>query len=117
MNLTKALSEWWHLGAGKFQNGVSLNTIILFDAIAHTDPTKLTIENVNDNTLWSRYGIKFNSATLSRNNDNLSHLSLIKLKESITDRRFKDIILTDKGKALARMMNSDGEKIFKIVRK
>ena len=116
MNITNALHKWWHLGAGKFQNGLGLNTIVLFDAIAHTDYSNLTVENVNE-TLYRRYDFKFNSATLSRNNDNLMYLGLIKLKESATDRRYKDIILTEKGKEFARMMNVDGERVLKMVRK
>ena len=45
------------------------------------------------------------------------YLGLIKLKESPTDRRYKDIILTEKGKDFARMMNVDGERVLKMVRK
>ncbi len=37
------------------------------------------------------YGFKFNSATLSRNNTNLMKLGLIKLKEGVTDRRYKQL--------------------------
>ncbi len=45
------------------------------------------------------------------------YLGLIKLKESATDRRYKNIILTEKGKDFARLMNADGERVLRMVRK
>lgn len=114
--LTKTLDKFWRISAGKFKNGLGLNAMILFNGIAHTDYKRLTVENVNE-TLWRLHGFKYNSATLSRNNDNLVFLGLIKLKEDPNDRRYKEIILTDKGKDFARMMNVDGERVFRMVRK
>ena len=89
---------------GKFKNGVGLNTMILFDAIAQLSKDKLTVENSN-NKLDELYGFKFNSATLSRNNTNLMKLGLIKLKEGATDRRYKQIILTERGKDFKRILS------------
>ena len=91
-------------GIGKFKNGVGLNTMILFDAIAQLSKDKLTVENSN-NKLDELYGFKFNSATLSRNNTNLMKLGLIKLREGATDRRYKQIILTERGKDFKRILN------------
>ena len=91
-------------GIGKFKNGVGLNTMILFDAIAQLSKDKLTVENSN-NKLDELYGFKFNSATLSRNNTNLMKLGLIKLKEGATDRRYKQIILTERGRDFKRILN------------
>ena len=91
-------------GIGKFKNGVGLNTMILFDAIAQLSKDKLTVENSN-NKLDELYGFKFNSATLSRNNTNLMKLGLIKLKEGATDRRYKQIILTERGKDFKRILS------------
>ena len=91
-------------GVGKFKNGVSLNTVILFDAIAQLSKDRLTVENSN-NKLDELYGFKFNSATLSRNNTNLMKLGLIKLKEGATDRRYKQIILTERGKDFKRILS------------
>ena len=89
---------------GKFKNGVGLNTMILFDAIAQLSKDKPTVANSN-NKLDELYGFKFNSATLSRNNTNLMKLGLIKLKEGATDRRYKQIILTERGKDFKRILN------------
>tara|TARA_X000001382_G_scaffold127145_1_gene114625 strand:+ start:106 stop:453 length:348 start_codon:yes stop_codon:yes gene_type:complete len=113
MNFTEITSKFWRLGLGKFKNGVGLNTVVLFNAIAHTDYDNLTVENANDK-LWKMYGFTFNSATLSRNNTNLMELGLIKLKESPEDRRYKQIFLTERGKDFRRMLNADGDRIVKV---
>ena len=55
---------------------------------------KLTIVNKMFHKL---HGITLNSASLSRNNAVLVKLGLIKLAESSTDRRQKDIIFTTVG--------------------
>ena len=104
MKFSDIARRFFMIGIGKFKNGVSLNTVILFDAIAQLSKDKLTVENSN-NKLDELYGFKFNSATLSRNNTNLMKLGLIKLKEGATDRRYKQIILTERGKDFKRILN------------
>ena len=104
MKFSDIARRFFMTGIGKFKNGVSLNTVILFDAIAQLSKDKLTVENSN-NKLDEMYGFKFNSATLSRNNTNLMKLGLIKLKEGATDRRYKQIILTERGKDFKRILN------------
>ena len=104
MKFSDIARRFFMTGIGKFKNGVSLNTVILFDAISQLSKDKLTVENSN-NKLDELYGFKFNSATLSRNNTNLMKLGLIKLKEGVTDRRYKQIILTERGKDFKRILN------------
>ena len=104
MKFSEIARRFFMTGIGKFKNGVGLNTMILFDAIAQLSKDKLTVENSN-NKLDELYGFKFNSATLSRNNTNLMKLGLIKLKEGATDRRYKQIILTERGKDFKRILN------------
>ena len=104
MKFSAIARRFFMTGIGKFKNGVGLNTMILFDAIAQLSKDKLTVENSN-NKLDELYGFKFNSATLSRNNTNLMKLGLIKLKEGATDRRYKQIILTERGKDFKRILS------------
>ena len=104
MKFSDIALRFFMTGIGKFKNGVGLNTMILFDAIAQLSKDKLTVENSN-NKLDELYGFKFNSATLSRNNTNLMKLGLIKLKEGATDRRYKQIILTERGRDFKRILN------------
>ena len=104
MKFSDIARRFFMKGIGKFKNGVGLNTMILFDAIAQLSKDKLTVENSN-NKLDELYGFKFNSATLSRNNTNLMKLGLIKLKEGATDRRYKQIILTERGRDFKRILN------------
>ena len=104
MKFSEIARRFFMTGIGKFKNGVGLNTMILFDAIAQLSKDKLTVENSN-NKLDELYGFKFNSATLSRNNTNLMKLGLIKLKEGATDRRYKQIILTERGKDFKRILS------------
>ena len=104
MKFSDIARRFFMTGIGNFKNGVSLNTVILFDSIAQLSKDKLTVENSN-NKLDELYGFKFNSATLSRNNTNLMKLGLIKLKEGVTDRRYKQIILTERGKDFKRILS------------
>ncbi len=112
-NFTEVASKFFRLGLGKEKNGVSLNSVILFDVICHLPSDKMTVENAN-NKLNEMYGFKFNSATLSRNNKTLMELGLIRLKESSVDRRYKEILLTaPKGVLVKKIMYSDNERLWK----
>jgi len=104
MKFSDIARRFFMTGIGKFKNGLNLNTMILFDVISQLPKDKLTVENAN-NKLDEVYGFKFNSATLSRNNSSLMKLGLIKLKEGLTDRRYKQIILTERGKDFKRILN------------
>ena len=115
-NFTEIASKFFRLSMGKtnkFKNGCSLNAIILFDAICHLAPDKMTVENSNKK-LYELYGFEFNSATLSRNNTTLMELGLIRLTENSDDRRYKTIMLTTpKGVLVKKIMSSDGERVWK----
>lgn len=77
-------------------NGLYLHTLMLFHSICHLRAGELTVENANKKHA-ELYGEFLNSASMSRNNQVLVKLGLIKLHESTEDRRQKDIILTTVG--------------------
>ena len=80
-------------------NGLYLHTLMLFHAICHLTGggvENLTVENARKKYA-ELYGEFLNSASLSRNNQVLVKMGLIKLHESTEDRRQKDIILTTVG--------------------
>jgi|ETNmetMinimDraft_33_1059910.scaffolds.fasta_scaffold81093_2 hypothetical protein len=120
-SFTEIASRFFRLSLGKYKNGCSLNTVILFDAICHLASDELVgnedadsggVENANKK-LDEMYGFKFNSATLSRNNTTLMELGLIRLSERATDRRYKDIMLTTKGHSVKKLMYQSGERVWK----
>tara|TARA_B100001964_G_C14023443_1_gene504926 strand:+ start:283 stop:657 length:375 start_codon:yes stop_codon:yes gene_type:complete len=120
-SFTEIASRFYRLSLGKYKNGCSLNTVILFDAICHLASDELVgnedadsggVENANKK-LDEMYGFKFNSATLSRNNTTLMELGLIRLSERATDRRYKDIMLTTKGHSVKKLMYQSGERVWK----
>ena len=80
----------------KVGNGLYLQTLMLFHAMCHLKSDELSVENANKKH-GQLYGEFLNSASLSRNNQVLVKMGLIKLHESTEDRRQKDIILTTVG--------------------
>ena len=120
-NFTEVASKFFRLSLGKFKNGCSLNSIILFDAICHLAQDEL-VGNENEETggvanankkVKEIYGFEFNSATLSRNNTTLMELDLIRTTERSKDRRYKDIMLTTKGHTVKKLMYQSGERVWK----
>ena len=119
-NFTEVASKFFRLSLGKFKNGCSLNSIILFDCICRLAPDELVGGEEDDtggvanasNKVKEIYGFEFNSATLSRNCSTLMALNLIVLTER-DDRRFKDIMLTTKGHLAKKLMSRDGERVWK----
>ena len=110
-NFTEVASKFFRLSLGKFKNGCSLNSIILFDAICRLASNEMTVQNAKTKAK-EIYGFEFNSATLSRNCSTLMALNLIVLTER-DDRRFKDIMLTTKGHTVKKLMARDGERVWK----
>ena len=120
-NFTEVASKFFRISKGKYKNGCSLNTIILFDCICRLAPDELVgdeesdsggVENSNKK-VKEIYGFEFNSATLSRNNTTLVELDLIRLSERSIDRRYKDIMLTTKGHTVKKIMSRDAERLWK----
>ena len=113
-SFTEIASRFFRLSLGKYKNGCNLNTVILFDAISHLSPDKMTVENANTK-LDEMYGFRFNSATLSRNNTTLQELGLIKLVESTDDKRYKEIkLVTTKGVQAKKLMYQSGDRLWKF---
>ena len=77
-------------------NGLYLHTLMLFHAVCHLKTDEMTVENAKKKYA-ELYGEFLNSASLSRNNQVLVKMGLVKLHESTEDRRQKDIILTTVG--------------------
>jgi len=120
-NFTEVASKFFRLSLGKYKNGCSLNSIILFDCICHLAPNELVggeedetggVANANTK-VKEMYGFEFNSATLSRNCTTLMELDLIRLSERSKDRRYKDIMLTTKGHTVKKLMYQSGERVWK----
>ncbi len=110
MGFTDIASRFWKIGASiglNVHGGISLLSMMLFDAICHLPQDKLTVENANSK-LHEVYGIKLNTASLSRNNKLLKKIGLIKLQESANDARYKDVVLTTKGHELKKYMGKSG---------
>ena len=90
-------SKFSKLGDNKnIGNGLYLHTLMLFHSICHLRNDELTVENANKKHA-ELYGEFLNSASMSRNNQVLVKLGLIKLHESNTDRRAKVIMFTTVG--------------------
>ena len=110
MGFTEIASKFWKAGATlglDNHGGVSLQTMMVFDAICHLSVSELTVDNANKK-LKDLHGFKLNTASLSRNNKILKKLGLMKLEENRDDARFKDIILTAKGHDLKNAMGRGG---------
>ena len=96
-NFGEVMSKFYTLGRNKgLDNGLYLHTLMLFHCMCHLKEGSLNVENANK-MFHKLHGITLNSASLSRNNAVLVKLGLIKLAESSTDRRQKDIIFTTVG--------------------
>ena len=96
-NFGEVMSKFYTLGRNKgLDNGLYLHTLMLFHCMCHLREDSLNVENANK-MFHKLHGITLNSASLSRNNAVLVKLGLIKLAESSTDRRQKDIIFTTVG--------------------
>lgn len=80
----------------KIGNGLYLHTLMLFHSICHLNSDEMTVENANKKHA-ELYGEFLNSASMSRNNQVLVKLGLIKLHESVEDRRHKSLLLTTVG--------------------
>jgi len=94
-------SKFNRLGEDKkgMNNGLYLSTIMLFEAICQTSENKsldLSVGNARQKYL-ELFGEQLNSASLSRHNAGLVKLGLIKLVDSVKDRREKNITLTTLG--------------------
>ena len=87
----------------KNQNGLYLRTLMLFMAYANTHSKERTVSNAIS-YLYNKLNFTANSATVSRNNDVLAELGLIKLIESPTDARAKVVELTPVGEKFAKLM-------------
>ena len=120
-NFTEIASKFFRLSLGKFKNGCSLNSIILFDCICRLAPDELVCNEAEEDggdanankKVKEIYGFEFNSATLSRNNTTLMELDLIRTTERSKDRRYKDIMLTTKGHTVKKLMYQSGERVWK----
>ena len=113
MSFTQIASSFFRMGLNKFKNGVSLNTLILFDAICQLPSDKLTVEHASKK-VKEMYGFEFNSATLSRNNTNLQKLGLIKLYAVPSDRRKMEIkIVAPKGELIKKHFHLQGNRQWK----
>ena len=94
-NFSEVASRFYKLGRNKdMGNGLYLHTLMLFHAICHLKQNELSVENAIKYA--ELYGT-LNSASTSRNCAVLVKLGLVKLTESNTDRRQKDIIFTTLG--------------------
>jgi hypothetical protein len=90
-------SKFSKLGDNKnIGTGLYLHTLMLFHSICHLRNDELTVENANKKHA-ELYGEFLNSASMSRNNQVLVKLGLIKLHESNADRRAKEIMFTTVG--------------------
>lgn len=94
-------SKFNRLGENKkgMNNGLFLSSVMLFEAICRTSEYKseeLSVGNSKQKYL-ELFGEQLNSASLSRHNDVLVRLGLIKLVDSVKDRRQKNIMFTTLG--------------------
>ena len=87
----------------KNQNGLYLRTLMLFMAYANTHSKERTVSNAIS-YLDNKLNFIANSATVSRNNDVLTQLGLIKLVEDPNDARAKIVELTPVGEKFAKLM-------------
>ena len=96
-NFGEVMSKFYKLGRNKeMGNGLYLHTLMLFHSMCHLKEGEMSVENANKK-FADLYGTFLNSASLSRNNAVLVKLGLIKLSESVQDRRQKDVMLTTVG--------------------
>lgn len=94
-------SKFNRLGENKkgMNNGLFLSSVMLFEAICRASENKsdeLSVGNAKQKYL-ELFGEVLNSASLSRHNDVLVRLGLIKLVDSVSDRRQKNISFTTLG--------------------
>jgi len=94
-------SKFNRLGEDKkgMNNGLFLSSVMLFEAICRASENKsedLSVGNSKQKYL-ELFGEVLNSASLSRHNDVLVRLGLIKLVDSVSDRRQKNITFTTLG--------------------
>jgi DNA-binding MarR family transcriptional regulator len=59
--------------------------------------------------------LKLDKSTLSRTVDSLVSLALVNRSESLTDRRYKSLILTEKGKELCENINRENSNLYTSV--
>lgn len=96
-NFGEVMSKFYKLGRNKeMTNGLYLHTLMLFHSICHLKEGEMSVENANKK-FADLYGTFLNSASMSRNCAVLVNLGLIKLSESVQDRRQKDVMLTTVG--------------------
>ena len=104
-NFGEVMSKFYTLGRNKgIDNGLYLLTLMLFHSMCHLKDDQSNVENANK-MFHKLHGITLNSASLSRNNAVLVKLGLIKLHESVNDRRQKDIIITTLGVKMRNLFN------------
>ena len=105
INFGEVASRFYKLGKNKnMDNGLYLHTLMLFHSMCHLKEGTLSVENANKK-FYELYGKLLNSASLSRNNAVLVNLGLIKLYESSSDRRQKEIIFTTVGHKFKNLFN------------
>ena len=104
-NFGEVMSKFYTLGRNKgIDNGLYLLTLMLFHSMCYLKENQCNVENANK-MFHKLHGITLNSASLSRNNAVLVKLGLIKLHESVNDRRQKDIIITTLGVKMRNLFN------------
>ena len=96
-NFGEVMSKFYKLGRNKgMDNGLYLHTLMLFHSMCHLKEGEMSVENANKK-FADLYRTCLNSASMSRNCAVLVKLGLIKLSESVQDRRQKDVMLTTVG--------------------
>jgi len=105
-NFGEVMSKFYKLGRNKgMDNGLYLHTLMLFHSMCHLKEGEMSVENANKK-FADLYGTFLNSASMSRNCAVLVNLGLIKLSESVQDRRQKDVMLTTVGHKYRSLFNN-----------
>jgi len=105
-NFGEVMSKFYKLGRNKgMDNGLYLHTLMLFHSMCHLKEGEMSVENANKK-FADLYGTFLNSASMSRNCAVLVKLGLIKLSESVQDRRQKDVMLTTVGHKYRSLFNN-----------
>ena len=105
-NFGEVMSRFHKLGKNKdMDNGLYLHTLMLFHAMCHLKEGEMSVENANKKYA-DLFGTFLNSASMSRNCAVLVKLGLIKLSESVQDRRQKDVMLTTVGHKFRGLFNN-----------
>ena len=105
-NFGEVMSKFYKLGRNKgMDNGLYLHTLMLFHSMCHLKEGEMSVENANKK-FADLYGTFLNSASMSRNCAVLVKLGLIKLSESVQDRRQKDVMLTTVGHKFRGLFNN-----------